>query len=109
MISAIIISRNEESVISDCIKSIKNLADEIIVVDDSDDKTAKIAEDLGAKVTKNKLQDFSSQRNLGASLAKNEWIFYIDSDERATPGFIAEVKEKIKNFDYKKNIAGFFV
>lgn len=108
MISALIISRNEESVISDCIKSIKNLADEIIVIDDSDDKTAKIAEDLGVKVIKNKSQDFASQRNFAASLAHHKWIFYIDCDERATPEFITEVKKTIKNFD-SKEIGGFFI
>lgn len=107
MISVLIISKNEEEVIEDCIKSVKDLADEIIVVDDSTDKTAEIAEKLGAKVIKNSFKDFSDQRNKALEIAKSEWLFYIDADERATPKFIDEAKEKIRTSS--DNIAGFFV
>lgn len=107
MISVLIITKNQEDVIEDCIKSVKDLADEIVVVDDSIDKTASLAEKLGAKVVKNKFKNFSDQRNLAATLAKNEWIFYIDSDERATPEFIEELKAKLRN--QKEDVAGFYV
>lgn len=107
MISILIISKNEEEVIEECIKSVKALADEIIVVDDSSDKTAEIAEKLGAKVIHNNFKNFSDQRNEALKHARNEWIFYIDADERATPKFIDEVRERIKKSP--DNIAGFFV
>lgn len=107
MISVLIISKNEEDVIQDSIKSVKELASEIILVDDSVDKTAEIAERLGAKIVKNEFKNFSDQRNEAIKHVNNDWIFYIDADERATPQFIKEVKEKIKNAD--PNIAGFFV
>lgn len=107
MISVLIITKNEEEVIEECIKSVKDLADEIIVVDDSTDGTAQIAEKLGARVIKNKFKDFSQQRNFAVPQAQGEWIFYIDADERATPQFIKEAKEKIKGS--RENIAGFFV
>ncbi|MDP2649433.1 MAG: glycosyltransferase family 2 protein [bacterium] len=108
MISVLIISKNDGDVISNCIKSVKNLADEVIVVDDSDDETGRIAESLGARVVKNKSQDFASQRNFAASLARNKWIFYIDCDERVTPEFIKEVKETMRAFD-SEEIGGFFI
>ncbi|MBI4092235.1 MAG: glycosyltransferase family 2 protein [Candidatus Levybacteria bacterium] len=96
MISVLVITKNDGDVISECIKSVKDLADEIIVVDGgSEDDTIEISEKLGAKVVKNPFKHFSDQRNLAASLAKNDWIFYIDSDERATPEFIREVKNRI--------------
>ena len=107
MISVLIITKNEEEVIEDCIKSVKEIADEIIVVDDSSDKTPEIAEKLGAKVIKNSFKNFSDQRNIALNYTKNEWVFYIDADERATPQFIKEAKEKIKGSP--ENIAGFFV
>lgn len=107
MVSVLVISKDEEDVIEECIKSVGDIASEIIVVDDSSDKSAQIAEKLGAKVIRNKFEDFSKQRNFAALYAKNEWIFYIDCDERATPEFIREVKEKIKNSP--QNLAGFFV
>ena len=97
MISVLIITKNDGDVIGDCIKSVKDLADEIIVVDGgSEDDTIEVAEKLGAKVVKNPFKDFSDQRNLAMSLAKNEWVFYIDSDERATPEFTSEVKSRIR-------------
>ncbi len=107
MISVLIISKNEGKTIADCINSVKNLAGEIIVVDDSTDDTSKIAEKLGAKVIENKFKNFSDQRNFAASLAKNEWIFYIDSDERVTPGFTLELKNRISRAG--ENIGGFYI
>lgn len=107
MISVLIIAKNEKDVIEDSIKSIKDLADEVIVIDDSEDGTDEIAQRLGAKVIKKEFKNFSDQRNEAIKHASYEWIFYIDADERATPEFIKEVKEKIKNDDL--GIAGFFV
>ena len=64
-ITAIILARNEEQHIADCIKSIQ-CADEILVIDDgSTDRTIEIAEDLGAKVIPHPLNgDWSQQRRL---------------------------------------------
>lgn len=108
MISVLIISKNDGDVIGDCIKSVKDLADEVIVVDGgSQDKTIEISEKFGAKVVKNTFRDFADQRNLALSLAKNEWIFYIDSDERATPEFTESIKLKIKNAD--EATSGFYI
>mgnify|MGYP001567050567 FL=1 len=108
MISVLIISKNDGDVIGDCIKSVKDLADEVIVVDGgSQDKTIEISEKFGPKVVKNAFRNFADQRNLALSLAKNEWIFYIDSDERATPEFIESIKIKIESAD--DNIGGFYI
>lgn len=107
MITVLIITKNEEDVIGDCIRSVKPLADEIIVVDDSEDSTPEIAERLGAKVVKNKFKNFSDQRNLAASLAHEPWIFYIDSDERATEKFIRDVRSRM--YDLGEDVAGFYI
>ncbi len=108
-ISVLIISKNEEDVIGDAIKSVKSFADEIIVIDDSTDSTPEIAEKLGANIVKNTFRNFADQRNLAASVAKNEWIFYIDSDERATNEFIHELKLKIQNTRENPEVVGFWV
>jgi glycosyltransferase involved in cell wall biosynthesis len=108
MISVLIITKNEGDVIEDCIKSAKGLADEIIVVDGgSQDNTIELSEKLGARVVKNTFKNFSDQRNLALSLAKNDWVFYIDSDEQITPEFAKEAKEKINTT--KQDISGFYV
>ena len=63
MISVLIITKNDGDIISECIKSVKDLADEIIVVDGgSQDNTIEVSERLGAKVVKNAFKDFSDQR-----------------------------------------------
>jgi glycosyltransferase involved in cell wall biosynthesis len=91
-ITAIIVARNEEKMIRDALESV-SFCDEVIVVDSgSIDKTKEIAQALGAKVYEIKSNDFSQFRNLGLSKAENDWILYLDADERINP----ELKETIK-------------
>ena len=83
MISACIIAKDEESNIGNCLNSIKDSVDEIIVVDTgSNDNTVKIAKRLGAKTFYKKWNDdFSSARNEALDKASGDWIFVIDCDE----------------------------
>lgn len=92
MITAIILAKNEENNIVDCIESI-TFCDEIVVINDnSTDRTEELAKKLGAKVITHPLNDdFSKQRNFGLSHAKNEWIFFIDADERVSKELASEV------------------
>lgn len=92
MISAVIIAKNAEDKLSGCLESLKGWAGEIVVLDTgSTDKTVEIAKKFGAKVGKFKHADFATWRNEAAKLAKGEWLFYIDHDERTTP----ELREEI--------------
>jgi len=110
MISVIIITKNEEETIEACIKSVKIIAGEIVVLDAySSDKTVEIAEKLGATVIKNRFDNFASQRNFALSLARNDWIFYIDADEKITLEMAEEIKETIKNYKENLGIAGYAV
>lgn len=110
MVSAIILTKNNEDVLEDCLKSLKNFAEEIIVIDSGSlDKTIEIAKKYNAKIFHHKLVTFANQRNFGFSKSSGEWIFYIDSDERITNGFSKEAKEKISSFLEDSHVAGFFV
>jgi len=96
-ISAIIITRNEEANLEECIKTL-GFASEIIVVDNnSQDDTIALAQKLGARVYKVPGLDFSYLRNIGREKAKSEWLFYIDADERVTDGLAREIKAALKN------------
>lgn len=99
MISAVVLTKNEEKNIKDCLESLK-WCGEIVVIDDySEDKTAKIAKSLGAAVYKRKLDDnFADQRNFGLKRAKGEWVIFVDADERVTSSLREEV---IKLLSYK--------
>jgi len=92
-LSVVIITRNEEINLRKCLESIRQIADEIVVVDsNSSDQTQTIAREYGAKVqvTKDWL-GFGVQKNLAVSLAKNDWILSIDADERVTPELSNEI------------------
>ena len=93
-LSAIIIAKNEEKTIGDCLESVK-WADEIIVVDDgSTDKTLEIVKKFGVKeVVKAPVNsNFSDRRNLGAKRASSKWLLYVDADERVTPVLRKEIE-----------------
>ena len=106
-VSVVILARNEEKFIGACIASVKDFADEIVVVDDfSTDKTAEICKSLGARVVQRALNgDFGAQQTFAIQQATCDWIFIIDADERATPELSAEIKKIIaqddKNFAYR--------
>ena len=82
-ISVVIITRNEERNIADCIKSAKLVSNDIIVVDAcSNDSTVTVANASGAKVFSTVWESYGASRNLGAAKAKNDWILALDADER---------------------------
>jgi len=82
-LSVCLIAKNEEKFIEKCLESIKDIADEIILVDTgSDDKTKEIASSYGAKIIDYKWQDdFSKARNIYLKNATKDWILSIDADE----------------------------
>ncbi len=96
MISAVVLTKNEENNIQKCLEGLK-WCDEIIVVDDdSTDGTIKAAERQGAKVFRQPLKgDFAAQRNFSLEKARHDWIFFVDADERVTPELAEEIKKKI--------------
>lgn len=109
MLSVVISAYNEEKNIKDCIESIGDLADEVIVVNNSSsDKTGDIAKKLGAKVIlqENDYKKIDLQKNLGFEHASEEWIFSLDADERITPKLSDEIK---KSISISKEINGYFV
>jgi len=77
------IVKNEEALLGDCLKSVSDHVDEIIVVDTgSTDRTVEIAKGFGARVYHHPWQDdFSLHRNQSISYAKGRWLFVIDADE----------------------------
>lgn len=92
MVSVIILTKNEEKNIKACLETVQ-WSNEIIVIDDnSEDKTREIAEKIGAKVFTHALEnDFAMQRNFGLSKATNEWVLFVDADERVPDTLATEV------------------
>ena len=96
-LAAVILTRNEQSHIVDCISSVR-FADHILVFDSlSTDKTVSLAEAEGAQVIQHPFENYASQRNAALSAAAPfvDWVLFVDADERVTPALAAEVREKI--------------
>ncbi|HWR38247.1 MAG TPA: glycosyltransferase family 2 protein [Patescibacteria group bacterium] len=95
-LTVLILAKNEERNIRDCINSAR-FADEIVVIDDySDDATRSIAESLGARVVQRAMNgDWGVQQTFAIQQASHPWIFFLDADERITPELAAEVKAAV--------------
>lgn len=98
MISVVILAKNEEKNIVDCIESVA-WCDEIVVVDDnSEDRTREIAEKKGAKVFIHGLNNnFSEQRNFALRQAQYDWVLFVDADERVRPELQKEILLHVAN------------
>lgn len=96
-ISAALAAYNEEENIGECLKSIRDLVDEIVVVvGKSPDKTADIARSFGAKVVE-VINDpmFHKMKQQAFDLATGDWILYLDADERVSAELAKEIREII--------------
>lgn len=91
------IAKNEAHDIRDCLESVRDIVDEIILVDTgSTDDTVKIAKEYGAKITKLGWQDdFAAARNESLRHASGDWILYLDADEKLSPESKSELKRWI--------------
>lgn len=108
-VSVVIITRNEELNIVSCIRSARQLTDDIIVVDcGSEDQTVKLAEEAGARAYQVEWQGFGYSRNFGAFMARYHWIFALDADERVSPQLAAtvarlELSSPSKAYRFRRN------
>jgi len=107
-ISGCIIARNEEANIANCIKNLKGITDEIIVVDTgSEDDTIRIAKELGASVYEQKWEnDFSKARNAALERAAGDWIIFLDADEYFNEASLPNVRPEIQKAHSNQNIEG---
>ncbi len=92
-ISVCIIGLNEEEKIEDCLRSVVEVADEIVYVDSySGDKTVEIARKYTDRIVLQKFLGHVEQKNLAIDEAKHDWVLALDCDERLSPEAIAEIK-----------------
>ena len=99
MLSAVVLTKNEEKNIIDCLETVL-FCNEIIVVDDnSTDRTGELVERFNnkkVKIFKRELNnDFSAQRQFGIEKAENDWILFVDADERISSNLATEILENV--------------
>ena len=119
-ISATIIPLNEEDKIRQCLESLSEVADEIVVVDSlSTDSTKAICEEFGVRFIEQKWLGYSEQKNLANRLASHDWILSIDADEalsddlkksileiKAISGQLSAVSNVVYSFNRLNNYCG---
>ncbi|MEK7160290.1 MAG: glycosyltransferase family 2 protein [Patescibacteria group bacterium] len=113
MISVVILTKNEERNILDCLESI-SWADEIIVLDDnSEDRTLDVIKSLSNKkikvYSKDLNMDFSTQRNYALSKTTKNWVLFLDADERVSEELREEINTLIINEKSKLKYNGFYI
>ena len=101
-ISGLIITFNEEKNIQEILDDF-SICDEIIVVDSfSSDQTVSIAEqNPKVKIIQHPFEDFTKQRNVALDAAANDWVLFLDGDERITPELHQEIISELNKFDKK--------
>lgn len=106
-ISLCMIVKDEEKYLAKCLDSVREIVDEIIVVDTgSHDNTVSIAQSFGARVLYHDWQDdFSTPRNISLEHAKSDWILILDADEVLDE----QSKERIRDEGLKKEILGYLL
>jgi len=97
-LSVCIITRNEEANLGRTLASLKEIADEIIIVDSgSTDATTTIAQSFGAKVFAEPWKGFARQKNSSLAKATCDWILSLDADEEVSPELATSIKKLLKS------------
>jgi len=99
-LSVVILAKNEEDKIRNCLESVK-WADEIVVVDGfSTDRTCDICKEYGVKLVQHKFGgDFGEERNIGNDAATGDWILQLDADEVVTENFRKKIMRILEGED----------
>lgn len=114
-ISVVLATYNEEKNLPACLESVKDFADEMVIVDGgSSDKTIEIAKKFGAKtlVTTNP-QIFHINKQKAIDMATKKWVLQLDADEQVTPELAEEIKKNLngkwKMTNGKSEINGYWI
>lgn len=98
-LSVIVITKNEEKNLPDCLESVR-WADEIVVVDSaSTDKTVEIAQRFTSKVYIRPWDGFAAAKNFALQQCTSDWILWLDADERVTDGLADEIQGIVRQGD----------
>lgn len=98
-LSFCMIVKNEEASLPSCLASVKDIVDEMVVLDTgSTDQTVKIAREFGARVHHFKwCNDFSAARNESLKYVHGDWVLVLDADEQLKPEIVPQLRLAIQN------------
>lgn len=97
-LSCCIIAKNEGDRIGDCIRAVKDLVHEVVVVDSgSTDDTVAVAQSLGARVIHHDWQGYGPQKRFSEDCATHDWILNLDADEVVTTELAREITDLMRD------------
>ena len=98
LLSVVLIVHNEEAHLGECLASVRDIADEIVVLDDgSADATVAVANQHRARVATRPFDDFGRQKQAALELSTGTWILSLDADERVTPALAREIARAVRD------------
>lgn len=102
-ITVVALTLDEERALSGCLESVAPYFSETVVLDSgSSDRTLEIAASYGARVAIRRFDDYASQRNfaLADPNIKNDWVLFLDADERLTRACVEELRDAMESDDF---------
>lgn len=90
-VSVVVITKNEEGRLADCLDSARWAAELIVVDDFSADRTVEIARRYTDRIVQRRMEIEGVHRNVAYGLASQEWVLSLDADERVTPQLRDEI------------------
>jgi glycosyltransferase involved in cell wall biosynthesis len=107
LLTVCVLAYNDEAILARCLESL-DFADEVVVVVDakSTDGSEKIAKDMAAVVSVNRYAGDVEQKRHAQSLATNEWVLLLDSDEVVGPELASEICEFLATSGNDASISG---
>jgi len=101
-ISLCMIVKNEENTLPKCLNSVKDVVDEMVVLDTgSSDRTPEVAQQFGAKVHHFQWSNnFSAARNAALKYVTGDWVLVLDADEMLTPNIVPYMHDAIQSDEY---------
>jgi glycosyltransferase involved in cell wall biosynthesis len=106
-LSVVIITKNEESNIAGCVDAVREIADEIVVLDSfSTDKTEQICREKGIRFYQHTFDGHIQQKNRAKDLASHDWVLSLDADEKPNDVLIKNILQ-LKLGDFPHDLAGY--
>ena len=104
-LACLIITKNEEANIQDCLASVNWTTERIVIDAESTDRTAELARAAGAKVFVRPWPGFGAQKNYGMDQVSSEWILIVDADERVLEPLKSEIRSRIARWKENEPVA----
>jgi glycosyltransferase involved in cell wall biosynthesis len=95
MLTAVVLTYNEEKHLPDCLASLAWVPQVMVVDAFSADRTIEIAQRAGARVVQRTFDHYAGQRNAALGVAASEWVLFVDADERVSPELAREIEDAL--------------